>query len=178
MARFGAAPKALGEIHPRYLTPGTSTLLMGAVSLVWTLIIINVSTNVLGDSITGLGFQIAFYYGLTGFACAIYYRREIFKSAKNFFLVGLAPFVGGLMLTFIFVKAFIDNAPVDSAYSGGLFGLGAADVIGVGLLVVGGILMLFANGKYPAFFKRKTEVADPRILTGEISGEASVMADE
>jgi hypothetical protein len=82
------------------------------------------------------------------------------------------------MLTFIFVKAFIDNAPVDSAYSGGLFGLGAADVIGVGLLVVGGVLMLIANGKYPAFFKRKTEVADPRILTGEATGEASVMADD
>lgn len=178
MARFGAAPKALGEINPRYLTPGTSTLLMGAVSLVWTLFIINISTNVLGDSITGLGFQIAFYYGLTGFACAIYYRHELFKSVKNFFFVGLAPFLGGAMLTFIFVKAFIDNAPVDSAYSGGLFGLGAADVIGVGLLVVGGVLMLIAHGKYPAFFKRKTEVADPRILTGEVAGEASVMADE
>jgi amino acid transporter len=178
MARFGAAPKALGDVHPRYLTPGTSTLLMGAVSLVWTLIIINISTNVLGDSITGLGFQIAFYYGLTGFACAIYYRREIFKSAKNFVMVGLAPFLGGLALTFIFVKAFIDNAPEDSAYSGGVFGLGAADVIGVGLLVVGGILMLIAHGKYPDFFKRKTEVADPRILTGEIAGEASVMKDE
>ncbi len=178
MARFGAAPKALGEIHPRYLTPGTSTLLMGGISLVWTLIIINVSQNVLGDSLTGLGFQIAFYYGLTGFACAIYYRREIFKNAKNFVMVGVAPFVGGLMLTFIFVKAFIDNAPVDSAYSGGVFGLGAADVIGVGLLVFGGVLMLLVSGKYRDFFSRKTEVADPRILTGEITGEASVMADE
>ncbi len=178
MARFGAAPKALGEINPRYLTPGTSTLLMGGISLVWTLIIINVSTNVLGDSLTGLGFQIAFYYGLTGFACAIYYRRELFKSAKNFFMVGLAPFVGGLMLTFIFVKAFIDNAPADSAYSGGLFGIGAADVIGVGLLVFGGVLMLLLSGKYRDFFNRKTEVADPGILTGEVTGEASVMSDE
>src|ERR1700745_1286097 len=43
MARFGAAPKALGRIHPRYLTPDVSTLVMGAVSLVWTLVIINVS---------------------------------------------------------------------------------------------------------------------------------------
>jgi amino acid transporter len=177
MARFGAAPKALGDVHPTHLTPGTSTLLMGAVSLLWTLFIINVSTNVLGDSITGLGFQIAFYYGLTGFACAFYYRRELFKSAKNFIMVGLAPFLGGAMLTFIFVKAFIDNAPEDSAYSGGLFGIGAADVIGVGLLILGVIVMLFAHGAYPAFFKRKREVADPRILTGEVVGEASVMAD-
>jgi amino acid transporter len=177
MARFGAAPKALGDIHPTHLTPGTSTLLMGGISLLWTLFIINVSQNVLGDSITGLGFQIAFYYGLTGFACAIYYRRELFKSAKNFVMVGLAPLLGGAMLTFIFVKAFIDNAPEDSAYSGGLFGIGAADVIGVGLLILGAIVMLFAHFAYPAFFRRKRKVADPRILTGEVAGEASVMAD-
>jgi amino acid transporter len=177
MARFRAAPKALGTIHPRYLTPATSTLLMGAVSLVWTLFIINVSQNVLGDSITGLGFQIAFYYGLTGFACTIYYRKEIFKSLKNFVMVGLAPFVGGLMLLGIFVKAFKDNAPVDSAYSGGVFGLGAADAIGVGLLLVGVVLMLLTQGTYREFFSRKPEVADPRILTGEIQGEASVMSD-
>ena len=177
MARFKAAPKALGDIHPRYLTPATSTLLMGGISLAWTLFIINVSQNVLGDSITGLGFQIAFYYGLTGFACTIYYRKELFKSAKNFFMVGLAPFVGGLMLTFIFIKAFSDNAPADSAYSGGVFGLGAADAIGVGLLIVGFILMLLTQGTYRGFFSRKPEVADPGILTGEVQGQASVMED-
>ena len=82
MARFKSAPKKLGDIHPRYLTPATSTLLMGAVSLAWTLFIINISTNVLADSITGLGFQIAFYYGLTGFACALYYRREGKDAAR------------------------------------------------------------------------------------------------
>ena len=177
MARFRAAPKAFGDIHPRYLTPGTSTILMGAVSLAWTLFIINVSENVLGDSITGLGFQIAFYYGLTGFACTIYYRKEIFKSAKNFFLVGLAPALGGLMLTFIFVKAFSDNAPADSAYSGGVFGLGAADAIGVGLLMLGVVFMLLTRTTYRDFYSRKPEVADPRILTGEIEGQASVMAE-
>src|SRR5262249_4476924 len=80
MARFKSIPSAFGRIHERYLTPSVSTLTMGAVSLVWTLFIINVSQNVLADSITGLGFQIAFYYGLTGFACVIYYRKEIFKS--------------------------------------------------------------------------------------------------
>src|SRR5204862_7821777 len=63
MARFGAIPKAFGRIHPRHLTPGVSTLTMGAISLIWTIFIIQVSTNVLGDSIIGLGFQIAFYYG-------------------------------------------------------------------------------------------------------------------
>ena len=52
----------------------------------------------LADSITALGFAICFYYGFTGFACACYYRRELFKSARNFLLVGLVPLLGGLML--------------------------------------------------------------------------------
>jgi amino acid transporter len=177
MARFGAIPKAFGRIHPRYLTPDVSTLTMGAVSLIWTLIIINVSQNVLGDSITGLGFQIAFYYGLTGFACAIFYRKELFKSLKNFFMAGLVPFAGGAMLTYIFVKAFIDNKPPDTAYSGGVLGVGAAVAIGVGLLLVGVILLVIANFIYPKFFKRKAETVDPGILEGTVKGTASVEAD-
>jgi amino acid transporter len=177
MARFGAIPKAFGRIHPRYLTPDVSTLTMGAVSLIWTLIIINVSQNVLGDSITGLGFQIAFYYGLTGFACAIFYRKELFKSLKNFFMAGVVPFAGGAMLTYIFVKAFIDNKPPDTAYSGGVLGVGAAVAIGVGLLLVGVILLVIANFIYPKFFKRKAETVDPGILEGTVKGTASVEAD-
>jgi amino acid transporter len=177
MARFGAIPKAFGKIHPRYLTPGISTLTMGAISLVWTLFIINVSTNILGDSIIGLGFQIAFYYGLTGFACAIYYRKELFKSARNFFLVGLAPFVGGLMLLGIFIKALTFYQNPVANYSGSFLGIGTSVAVGIGLILLGVVVMVWANIVYPRFFRRKTEIADPRVLTGEIAGTASVMAD-
>jgi amino acid transporter len=179
MARFGAIPKTFGRIHPRYLTPDVSTLVMGGVSLVWTLVIINVSQNVLNDSITGIGFQIAFYYGLTGFACCIYYRKEIFKSLKNFIMVGVAPFLGGAMLAFIFVKAFLDykTTSTDVNYSGGFLGVGTPVAIGVGGLVIGAVLMVFANFVYPQFFKRKWETADEGILEGTVKGEASVMAD-
>src|SRR6266550_3376514 len=155
MARFGAIPKAFGRIHPSHLTPSVSTLTMGAVSLVWTLFIINASQNVLGDSITGLGFQIAFYYGLTGFACAIYYRKELFKSARNFFLVGVAPFLGGLMLTGIFVKALTFYQDPIQNYSGGFLGIGTSVAVGVGLIVLGAVVMIWANIVYPRFFGRK-----------------------
>ena len=179
MARFRAAPKKLGDIHPRYLTPATSTLLMGAVSLAWALFIINVSTNVLADSIAGLGFQIAFYYGMTGFACAIYYRRELLKSAKNFFMVGVVPVLGGLMLAGIFIKAFGDynTTSTEVNYTGGVFGIGTPVATGVGLLLLGVVVMVFANFAYPQFFKRKREVADPGILEGTVVGKASVMED-
>jgi amino acid transporter len=179
MARFGSIPKIFGRIHPRYLTPDVSTLVMGAVSLVWTLVIINVSQNVLSDSITGIGFQIAFYYGLTGFACVVYYRKEIFKSLKNFIMVGVAPFLGGAMLTFIFVKAFLDykTTSTDVNYSGGFLGVGTPVAIGVGGILVGVVLLVFANFVYPKFFKRKWETADPGVLEGTVKPEASVMSD-
>jgi amino acid transporter len=178
MARFNAIPQVFGRIHPRFLTPDVSTIVMGAVSLVWTLFILNVSTNVLGDSITALGFLIAFYYGLTGFACAIYFRRELTKSAKNFFMAGVVPFVGGLLLTGIFVKAFSDYNTADASYTGKDFlGIGIPVAIGVGLILVGIVVMVFANFVYPKFFKRKWETADPGILEGEVKGEASVMPD-
>jgi amino acid transporter len=179
MARFGSIPKIFGRIHPRYLTPDVSTLVMGAVSLVWTLIIINVSQNVLSDSITGIGFQIAFYYGLTGFACVVYYRKELFKSVKNFIMVGVAPFLGGAILTFIFVKAFLDykTTSTDVNYSGGFLGVGTPVAIGVGGILVGVVLLVFANFIYPKFFKRKWETADPGVLDGTVKPEASVMSD-
>ena len=122
MARIGSIPKIFGRIHPRYLTPDVATLAMGAISLVWTLFIINVSQNVLADAITGIGFQIAFYYGLTGFACVIFYRKELTKSFRNFFMAGVVPALGGLMLAYIFVKAFSasPSAVVPGYVTGGI----------------------------------------------------------
>ena len=71
------------------------TILMGACRSLWYVGLTIVSENILFDSIAALGLMIAFYYGLTGFACAIYYRRELIKSAKNFLLIGVAPVLGG-----------------------------------------------------------------------------------
>src|SRR6476660_581854 len=35
MARAGAMPESLGRVHPRYLTPHISTIVMGVLSIVW-----------------------------------------------------------------------------------------------------------------------------------------------
>ena len=93
MAKWGAIPEVFGRIHPRYLTPTVSTLGMGALSIVWTALIVGFdsSQNVLNDSITALGFAVCFYYGFTGLACGWYYRRELTKSVRGFVLAGLVP---------------------------------------------------------------------------------------
>jgi amino acid transporter len=165
MARAGAMPKSLGAIHPRYLTPHVSTLLMGGLSIVWYVGLTLISENILFDSIAALGLMIAFYYGLTGFACTIYYRRELFRSAKTFLLIGVGPLLGGIMLLLIFVKSCVDlSRPANSESGDSWFGVGPPLVIGIGFLLMGLVLMLYWRVAHPAFFRRKPQVADPHLL--------------
>ncbi len=97
MSRWGAIPAAFGRVHPRFFTPTFSTLLMGGLSILWTIALLafNPNQDVLGDTISALGFSVCFYYGFTGIACAVYFRRDLFKSARNFFLAGLIPSSAG-----------------------------------------------------------------------------------
>jgi amino acid transporter len=166
MAKWGAIPEVFGRIHPRYLTPTVSTLGMGALSAVWTIVLVafNSSQNVLNDSITGLGFAICFYYGFTGLACAWYFRRELFKSVRGFVLAGLLPLLGGVMMGAVFVKAFIEDNKAVNAYSHPLFGVQVPIVIGIGALLLGLPLMLLAAAKFRPYFRRKPEVAPPGLL--------------
>ena len=78
---------------------------MGGLSIVWYVGLTIVSENILFDSIAALGLMIAFYYGMTGFACTIYYRRQLFRSAKCFLLLGVGPTTGGLILAYVFVRS-------------------------------------------------------------------------
>ena len=105
MARQGAFPEAFGRVHPRFLTPHVSTIAIGLIASVWFGVLFPLSENFVYDSLTSLAFMIAFYYALTGFACAIYHRRELTKSVKNFLFIGVGPVVGGLILTYLFFKA-------------------------------------------------------------------------
>ena len=170
MARANAMPKALGDIHPRYLTPHVSTILMGTLSIVWYVGLTIISENILFDSIAALGLMIAFYYGITGFACTIYYRRELFRSVKTFLLIGVGPFLGGVMLLGIFVKSCVDLSKPENSESGdSWFGLGPPLVIGLGFLILGVVLMVFWRFHDARFFRRKPEVADPALLDRSVA---------
>src|SRR6185436_3632857 len=170
MARAGAMPESLGRVHPRFQTPHISTILMGALSIVWYVGLTIVSENILFDSIAALGLMIAFYYGLTGFACTIYYRRELLRSWKSFLLIGVGPLLGGLILAGIFVKSCIDlSDPANSESGDSWFGLGPPLVIGLGFLILGVVLMLVWRMHDATFFRRKPEVADPALLDRSVA---------
>jgi hypothetical protein len=128
-----------------------------------------VSTNALADSIASLGLAVAFYYGITAFACVVYFRRTVFRNARNFFLRGLLPLLGGIGMVVAFVIASISYLNPESGFT--TFGsLGGIFVIGIGMLALGVPLMVACAVRLRAFFRGETLNADTPILvpdTGE-----------
>ena len=166
MARAKAMPASLGRIHPRFLTPHVSTIWMGSLSIVWYVGLTIVSENILFDSIAALGLMIAFYYGLTGFACVIYYRHELLNSARNFVMIGVLPFVGGLMLFAILAKSCYDLSKPENSESGDSWlGIGPPLLIGIASMLLGVVLMLWwKSAGHREFFRRRPEVVTPAEL--------------
>ena len=171
MASWGALPKVFARVHPRFQTPSVSTLAMGAVSIIWTvaLLVFDTSGNVIGDSITGLGYAICFYYGFTGIACVVYFRREIFRSGHRLLLVGLVPLLGGLMMFGIFAKAAIFYGHSVNDYSKPVLGISVPIIIGIGGILIGFVFMAMQWAVRPDFFRRKPQTADPAILEAHLS---------
>jgi amino acid transporter len=101
MAVHKAIPRRFGDVHPRHLTPTVSTIAMGAISVVLYVAMNYMSSGqVIGDAVTAIGVYIAFYYGLTGFACTWTFRRTLARTPRTFVLQGLLPTLGGLILWF------------------------------------------------------------------------------
>jgi amino acid transporter len=174
MAKWKAVPSAFGRIHPRFLTPTFSTLLMGGLSIVWTigLLAFNANQDVLGDTISALGFAVCFYYGFTGIACAFYFRKQLFKSVRNFLFAGLIPLVGGLALFGIAVKAFDYYSTAGNNYSKALLGIQTPILVGIGGLILGLILMFVSWPFFTEFFHRRWgEAADQKLLAPDVDAE-------
>ena len=162
MAAHGAAPRSLGAISARYLTPGVSTLWMGAISIVWCIALSLVSQDVIEDSVTATGLAISFYLAATGLACAVYFRKALFNDVRTFVLAGLLPTAGFVSLGYVFVRSCIDLAdPANSESHGAWLGVGLPLAIGVLSLVTGIGLMLLMWRADPTFFRRRTEAASP-----------------
>lgn len=166
MARAEAMPKALGDISDRFFTPVVSTVVIGILAIVWYLPSKLISEDFLFDSLSALSLMIAFYYALTGFGCAFYFRHQLLHSAKNFFFVGVAPVIGGIMLTYLFVKSLIDWTDPANSYTGtSWLGFAPPAIIGVGFLLLGVVLLfLWRYHQKEPFFKRRREVAEPHLL--------------
>jgi amino acid transporter len=173
MARAKAIPKQFGNVHPRFLSPGFSTLWMGTVSTIVFVLLTISSTNLIADAFTSLALTIAFYYGFTGFACVIFYRRHLLDSAKNFFYIGVLPFIDGAVLTFVLVKAVVDYSKPHAGYAKPFLGIGSPIAIALVMVILGLVLMVVEWIRAPEFFKRKLEVVDASVVAAAPAGRTS-----
>ncbi|HEY1687952.1 MAG TPA: APC family permease [Solirubrobacteraceae bacterium] len=168
MAHWGAIPSVIGRIHPRFLTPTVSTWGFGLLSVAVAVPLILTSETVLELAVVALGIPVCFYYGASGFACAVYYRREIFTSVRKFLLVGLGPFLGGVAFFGIGIYAIVYYAR--AAHSEGKIYLGLTLPIwfgGIGM-VLGVVLMLVARFYFRPYFSRRPETAPPGLLDAQV----------
>ena len=102
-----------GILHPRYArlhkqwkTPWCATAvitLTGVILLAVSAFLPSIN-KVIEISVQAIGFQIAFYYGLTCFACGWHFRWIACKNLRDFLLLLCWPIFSGCFMTFIFIS--------------------------------------------------------------------------
>jgi amino acid transporter len=162
MARRGALPTRYAEIKEKNQVPGYATVVTGVLSAIWYVAIVNVSTHVLADVVVGAGFLVSLYYGFTGIACTVFFRRELHKSLANLLTMGVLPILGALTLFIIFARGMVYYADPNNVSSQLIWGLGIPDWIVILLVASGVVFMLVARVKLPDFFRRER-----RLVAGE-----------
>ena len=162
MAAYKAIPAAFAKIHPRYLTPTVSTLVMGAVSIALYIPFNYIAGgNPIGDAVTAIGLYIAFYYGLTALSCVWYYRKTLTSSARNLWMQGILPALGWLIMWAAGIYSLqSDWVATNSLTSWTIPGLqwqvGGIFLIAAGAALVGVLGFIFMRVTAPAFFKKQT----------------------
>ncbi|GAA0319114.1 APC family permease [Streptomyces turgidiscabies] len=142
MGRDRTMPAALGRVHRRWNTPWVAIVVVGGVALV-----LFVASNALGsvgdilsDAISAIGLQIAVYYGLTGLAVVVAYRKLLLKSVANFVFGGLWPLFGAVFMFWVLVESLGELS-------------GAAVTIGLGGLAVSLVPMLWYWRKGSEYYR-------------------------
>ena len=131
---------------------------MGLASIVFYVVLVRLSPNVLGDTVASIGLLIAFYYGMTGFACVWFFRHDLFRSARACSSRGSCRSWAASSSLLAFVRAAIDYAKPDYGTTSWTlpfpphWQVGGVFLTGIGSLVVGLVLMLVYNAIAPDFF--------------------------
>jgi amino acid transporter len=153
MAALGAAPARFAAIHPRYQTPSFATIWVGGVSVAAYVAMSCLSQDVLDDSVKATGLMIAFYLGITGVACAWFFRCELLRDARVFLIAGLGSALGALLFGLILVSSCLNLFDPRSA------AIGLPLAITLFMLVLGIVLLALQWRAAAAFFRRRPEVA-------------------
>jgi amino acid transporter len=162
MATYKAIPAAFAKIHPRYLTPTVSTIVMGIISIAL-YIPLNyfAGGNMIGDAVTAIGLYIAFYYGLTAISCVWYYRKTLSSSARNLWMRGILPGLGGLIMYAAGIYSLQSDWVASNSYTSwtvpGLeWHIGGIFLIALAAALLGVLGFVYMRVTAPAFFRKQT----------------------
>ena len=162
MAAYRALPQQFAKIDPRYLTPTVSTIVVGVVSVALYIPLNFISGgNPIADAVTAIGLYIAFYYGLTAFACAWYYRSTLASSARDLWMRGILPTVGGLIMFAAGRYSLQSDWVASNSYTrwtvpGLQWRIGGIFIIAALAALAGLASFVYMRVTAPAFFRRQT----------------------
>lgn len=119
--RNGDLNSSYAMVHKTWKTPYKSVLVIIEIGLLLLFASSFIPTvgQIISISVNSIGLLVAFYYGLTGFACAWHFRLEKKKSLLNTILYFVWPLLSALFMGFIF---FYSIYSLDATTS--LMGLG------------------------------------------------------
>jgi amino acid transporter len=162
MAAYRALPQQFAKINPRYLTPTVSTIVVGVVSVALYIPLNFISGgNPIADAVTAIGLYIAFYYGLTAFSCAWYYRSTLARSARDLWMRGILPAAGGVIMFAAGLYSLQSDWVASNSYTswtvpGLRWHIGGIFIIAALAALAGLLSFIYMRVTAPAFFRRQT----------------------
>ena len=162
MAVYKALPDSFAKMHPKYLTPTVSTIVMGLVSIALYIPMNYISGgNIIADAVAALGIYIAFYYGLTALSCVWYYRKTLTSSARNLWMRGILPGLGWLIMWSAGIYSLQSDYSASFGYThwtvpGLHWEIGGIFLIALGAAIAGVVVFFYMRITRPAFFRKET----------------------
>ncbi|MFM7425974.1 MAG: hypothetical protein ACKO7W_13455 [Elainella sp.] len=100
MGRDRVIHEKFADIHPRFQTPWLAGLVITILAL-FLLILSSSSTSIgslMSSLISSIGVMVSFYYGMSGLACAWYYRKILRRDWKTLLMRGIYPATAAVFL--------------------------------------------------------------------------------
>jgi amino acid transporter len=162
MAAYRALPPQFAKISPRYLTPTVSTIVVGVAAVALYIPLNYISQgNPIADAVSAIGLYIAFYYGLTAIACTWYYRSTLTSSARNLWMRGILPLLGGLIMFAAGLYSLQSDWVASNSYTSWTvpvlhWQIGGIFIIAALAALAGVASFIYMRVTAPAFFRRQT----------------------
>ena len=156
------------------MTPTVSTIVVGVVAVaLYVPLNFIAGGNPIADAVTAIGLYIAFYYGLTAFSCAWYYRSTLTSSARDLWMRGILPVLGGLIMFGAGIYSLQSDWVASNSYTswtvpvlhwqvGGIF------IIAALAALAGTACFVYMRVTAPAFFRRQTLTRSTPVRVPEL----------